>query len=67
MLELEKLVEGEGVFSNLGEHIFDHYWMNYYNSTDAKNAGLGTSRYHDLATYRAYLEQEHKILTELQK
>lgn len=66
-IELDKLIAGKGVFSELGEHVFDHYWMNFYNQTDAEKAGIGTSRYHNLATYRAYLEQEHKILTQLQQ
>ena len=29
--DIDKLTKGEGPFARLGEGIFDHYWMNFYN------------------------------------
>ena len=67
IVDIDKLVSGEGTFSKLGEDVFDHYWMNFYNAADATKAGIGKPRYNNLKTYQAYLEKEHKILTELKK
>ena len=67
IVELDKLISGEGTFSKLGEDVFDHYWMNFYNAADATKAGIGKPHYNNLETYQEYLEKEHKILTELKK
>lgn len=52
---IEKLVNGEGVFAKYGEDIFDDYWMNYYNVTDAEHIGIGKPHYFNLETYVDYL------------
>lgn len=67
IVDIDKLVNGEGIFSKLGEAIFDHYWMNFYNAADAAKAGIGMPHYYNLKSYQEYLEKEHKILTELKK
>ena len=67
MTDIDKLTKGEGPFARLGEGIFDHYWMNFYNTADATRAGIGKPHYNNLRTYQEYLEKEHKILTELTK
>ncbi len=67
IVDIDKLLKGEGPFANLGEEAFDHYWMNFYNKTDARNAGLGLPHYNNLKTYQEYLETEHKILRGLKK
>lgn len=67
IVDIDKLVKGEGPFSKLGEDVFDHYWMNFYNAADATNAGIGKPKYNNLRTYQDFLEKEHKILTELKK
>ena len=65
--DIDKLTKGEGPFARLGEGIFDHYWMNFYNTADATRAGIGKPHYNNLRTYQEYLEKEHQILTELTK
>lgn len=67
VVEIDKLINGAGPFSELGEDVFDHYWMNFHNMADATKVGIGYPRYNNLKTYREYLEKEHQILTELQK
>lgn len=67
VIEIDKLTKGEGTFAILGEKVFDHYWMNFYNAADATKAGIGKPHYNNLESYRKYLEKEHKILTELKK
>ncbi len=57
---IDKLVNGKGIFAKYGEDIFDDYWMNYYNASDAEHAGIGKSRYHDLASYVEYLREQGK-------
>lgn len=52
--DIEKLITGTGPFSELGEDVFDDYWMNYYNKADAKLYGPGEPNYNNLETYRAY-------------
>lgn len=63
--DLEKLLRGEGVFSKLGENVFDDYWMNYFNANDARNKGIGTPKYHNLETYKEYLKRQRNILSKL--
>ena len=67
IVDIDKLVSGEGTFSKLGEDVFDHYWMNFYNAADATKAGIDNPHYNNLKTYQEYLEKEHMILIELKK
>ena len=65
ILDIGKLQSGEGPFAKLGEDVFDDYWMNFYNAADARNAGVGKPRYHNLQTYIAYLKKQKKMLEKL--
>ncbi|MBQ7279754.1 MAG: restriction endonuclease [Bacteroidales bacterium] len=65
--EIDKLVKGDGPFAKLGEEIFDDYWMNFFNASDARAAGIGTPRYNNLETYRAYLQKQQKIRKRIEK
>lgn len=38
--EIEKLINGDGVFAKLGEDILDDYWMYYLNNDMARKTGL---------------------------
>lgn len=66
-VEIDKLINGKGTFAELGEDVFDHYWMNFYNTADATKAGIGKPHYNNLKSYQEYLEKEHKILNVLKK
>lgn len=52
--DIEKLIAGTGPFADLGEDVFDDYWMNYFNKADARLYGPGTPNYNNLETYKAY-------------
>lgn len=67
IVEIDKLTIGAGPFSTLGEEVFDDYWMNFFNAQDARNAGLGKPRYHNLSTYQKFLEKQQKIHKKLKK
>lgn len=62
---IDKLVNGQGTFAELGEDVFDDYWMGYYNNDDAKKAGIGKPHYTNLETYKHYLEKRNQILNKL--
>ncbi|RZK26286.1 MAG: restriction endonuclease [Flavobacterium sp.] len=50
---IPKLIKGEGVFAELGEEVYDDYWMNYLTTDMAKKAE--TERpYTNLKTYLEY-------------
>lgn len=52
--EITKLVRGQGPFAELGEEIFDDYWMYYMNSDMARAAELPKRPYTDLDSYQEY-------------
>lgn len=62
---IKKLQNGEGPFAELGEDVFDDYWMGYFNKVDARTAGIGTPRYNNLSTYKEYLRSQNKLLDKL--
>lgn len=62
---IEKLIKGEGPFSDLGEDIFDDYWMGYFNKVDARNAGIGALRYNNLKSYKEYIKSQAEKLDKL--
>lgn len=64
---IDDLVAGKGTFAELGEDVFDDYWMNYFNAADAKKAGIGKPRYNNIDTYKKYLDKQQKIRKKLQK
>ncbi|MBR1783841.1 MAG: restriction endonuclease [Bacteroidales bacterium] len=59
--EIDKLIKGEGPFAKLGEDVFDDYWTNFFNAMDARSAGIGTPHYHNLATYKEYLDKQQTL------
>lgn len=62
---IENLVNGMGPFAELGEDVFDGYWMCYFNKVDARTAGIGIPNYHNLKTYKEYLERQGRLLDKL--
>lgn len=67
IVEIDKLVKGAGPFSKLGEEVFDDYWMNFFNTTDARTAGIGVPHYHNLASYKEYLDKQQTLRKKLAK
>lgn len=64
--EIAQLLNGTGPFATLGEEVFDHYWMNYFNRQDSLSTlGIDTPRYYNLATYRSFLEEHKDMLSKL--
>lgn len=63
---LDNLLNGNGVFSELGEDVFDDYWMNFFNSADARNAGMERPHYTNISTYKDYLRSRHDLLKKLE-
>ncbi len=60
---IEKLINGNGVFSNLGEEIYDDYWM-YYLTKDMAKALEIPRPYTNLKSYLEYKERGINILAE---
>jgi len=58
---LEKLINGSGVFSELGEEVYDDYWM-YYLTNDMAKALEIPRPYTNLKTYLEYKERGINIL-----
>jgi len=52
--DIDRLVAGTGTFADLGEEVFDDYWMNYYNKADARLYGPGVPNYNNIESYKAY-------------
>ena len=65
--DIDKLINGKGTFAELGEDIFDDYWMNYFNSADAKAIGIGKPHYNNLKTYKEYLQNQKNLLHKVDK
>lgn len=61
--DLNKLMNGEGVFASLGEEVYDDYWM-YYLTTDMAKALEIPRPYANLKTYLEYKERGMEILEE---
>ena len=62
---IQKLINGQGPFSSLGEDVFDDYWMGYFNKVDARTAGIGTPHYNNLKSYKEYLKSQAQKLSKL--
>ncbi|WP_373719105.1 type II restriction endonuclease [Bacteroides heparinolyticus] len=62
---IQKLLNGQGPFSELGEEVFDDYWKGYFNKVDARTAGIGTPRYNNLKTYKQYLAQQKGLFEKM--
>lgn len=60
---LDRLLNGTGVFARLGVEVFDDYWMNYYTSAMAREAGFDAPPYTDLRSYQLFKQQGSHILS----
>lgn len=60
---LDRLVNGTGVFANLGIEIFDDYWMNYRTKAMAREEGFEQPPYNNLKAYQEYKKQGAQILS----
>lgn len=58
---LDKLINGKGVFSELGEEVYDDYWMFFLTKDMAKAADIPRP-YTNLKTYLGYKERGIDIL-----
>lgn len=63
---LDNLVNGRGIFSELGEDVFDDYWMNFFNTVDARSAGMEKAHYTNISTYKEYLKNQQDLLKKLE-
>ena len=61
IVEIDRLVKGDGPFAKLGEDVFDDYWMNFFNAADARTSGIGTPHYHNLTSYKEYLDRQQLL------
>lgn len=52
--KIEELVQGKGPFAELGEEVFDDYWMYYLTRDMAKAVDLKDAPYKNLKEYREY-------------
>ena len=65
--KIDQLLDGTGVFSTLGEAVYDDYWMNYMNKAMAKDAGMPEQPYTNLLTYTAYKKKGKEALALLEE
>ena len=52
--DINLLLEGKGPFSDLGEEVFDDYWMHYLTMDMARKVELPKPYYSNLAEYKAF-------------
>lgn len=52
--KIEDLLNGKGTFSNLGEDIFNDYWMYYLTSDMAKKVELPRPYYRNISEYKQF-------------
>jgi len=58
LTNIDKLVNGRGLFAELSEDVFDDYWMYYLTKDMAKAIDLKKSPYKNLAEYKKYKKME---------
>jgi hypothetical protein len=58
--KIKQLTEGKGPFSELGEDIFDDYWMYYMTSDMARAMDLKKAPYKNLPEYLSYKKTVNK-------
>lgn len=51
---INNLLQGNGPFADLGEKVFDDYWMNYLTPDMAKKAELAHPYYNNLESYKRF-------------
>lgn len=56
--KIEDIINGNGVFAELGEDVFNDYWMYYLTSDMAKKAELPQPYYTNLAEYKRFKHME---------
>ncbi len=54
VLSIEDLINGNGTFAQLGEEVFDDYWMSYLTMDMAKKAELAKPYFNNLETYKIF-------------
>jgi len=54
VIKIDDLVKGQGPFADLGEEIFDDYWMYYLTKDMAKAIDLKNAPYKNLKAYKEY-------------
>lgn len=54
VIKIDELVNGKGPFSELGEEVFDDYWMYYLTTDMAKVVDLKVAPYKNLKEYKEY-------------
>lgn len=59
---LERLINGTGVFAELGIAVFDDYWMNYRTRSMAREEGFARQPYTNLIEYKRFKGQGAEIL-----
>ena len=52
--KISDLINGTGPFAELGENVFDDYWMNYLTADMAKSVELPAPYYRNLREYRKF-------------
>lgn len=52
--DINSLINGTGPFAELGEEVFDDYWMHYLTKDMARKAELAEPYYTNLAEYKAF-------------
>ena len=62
---LDRLLNGSGVFADLGVEVFDDYWMNYRTREMALTEGFTQPPYASLKGYREFKERGAQILNTL--
>lgn len=60
---IDELIKGTGIFSELGEDVFDDYWMFFVDEQSSKEKGIARP-YKDLKTYLDYKKKAIKVLEE---
>lgn len=51
---IKDLIDGSGPFAELGESVFDDYWMNYLTPDMARQVELAKPYYNNLETYKKF-------------
>ena len=54
VVNIRTLINGERPFADLGEDVFDDYWMNYLTYDMAQKAELARPFYSNLAEYKLF-------------
>ncbi len=58
---IAELIEGKGIFSKLGEEVFDDYWMHFIDNKMSKEIGISRP-YTNLKSYLEYKEKGRDAL-----